>query len=173
MKKRIYLAVLSIMLAFSAVGCGDKEEKKEETVTVQSDLVEFVNDELPSIASYRDGAISSYNAYFATADVDTAAFLSDLQSTMIPNMETYIAELTAIEVATDEVTALKSLYLQSAEKQCEAMRLVASAISEQNPEYLDQADTLIAEAQSLLTQYESDLKILAIDNDVEIVGSFE
>lgn len=172
MKKRIYLALLSLVLVFAATGCGDKKEE-EKTVSVQEDLVEFVNDELPAIETYRSTAVNSYNAYFVSEDIDTAVFLSDLQSTMIPNMETYITELTAVEVATEDVAALKDLYLQAAEKQCEAMRQVATAISEQDPQYLEQADTLIEEAQSLITQYESQLKILAIDNDVQINGSFE
>ncbi len=173
MKKKIYLALLSVALVFSAVGCGDKNKEKDEQVSVQEDLVEFVNEELPAIETYRSTAVNSYNAYFVSEDIDTGVFLSDLQSTMIPNMETYIAELTAVEVATEEVTALKDLYLQAAQKQCEAMQQVATAISEQDPQYLEQADTLIAEAQSLITQYESQLKILAIDNDVQINGSFE
>ena len=87
-------------------------------------------------------------------------------------MQNYINSLTAIEVSTDEVKNLKDLYLQSAQKQLDAMNKVAAAINEENPDYLTEADSLIKESEDLILQYQTQLRTLALDNDIVINGSF-
>lgn len=169
MKKKIFTAVLILSLSVSMIGCGKKGSDKD---SLKNDIIEFVNDELPSISEDRDNAIDIYNSYFTTEDVDMDNFLVNLKESALPKMQTYITNLTAIEVSTDEVSGLKDLYLQSSQKQYEAMTLVVSAIEGENPEYLTLADSLIDESKSLLTQYESQLKILAVDNNITINGTF-
>ena len=95
-----------------------------------------------------------------------------LNTKALPGMEEYITELSAIEVATSEVSNLKDLYLQSSRKQYEAMVLVVSAIEGENPNYLSQADSLIAESEALLIQFDSQLKLLSSENNITINGSF-
>lgn len=170
MKKKIYILAFVMVFAVLTVGCGKKKDSPEDVL--KNDIVEFVNEELPAIQADRDNAIDIYNSYFAEEYVDMDKFLADLKNNALTDMETYIANLSAIEVSTDEVAALKDLYLQSSRKQYEAMKLVISAIEGENPEYLTQADGLIQESKSLLTQYESQLKILAVDNGITINGTF-
>lgn len=170
MKKKIYVAALALALVCSVTGCGKKEE--DPKAEIQQDIVAFVNDELPAISADRDNAISIYNTYFSVEDLDIQSFLSDLRGTAIPDMETYTANLSAVETKTEEVAELKNLYLQCAQKQCDAMKMVASAIEEENPEFLTQANTMIDEAFGLLVQYESQLRALAIENDIDINGTF-
>ncbi len=170
MKKKLFAVIFTFVLACAAVGCGKKED--DAKTKIQRDVVTFVNESLPAISSDRDTAIAIYNTYFTAEDIDLQNFLGQLQDEAIPYMETYIANLTAIETQTDEVAALKDLYLQCAQKQCDAMKMVASAIEEENPEFLTQAETMIADAASYLNQYESELRLLAIDNDITINGTF-
>ncbi len=169
MKKKIYAVIMTLALACAMVGCGKKDNNDNK---VQEDITTFVNDSLPAISEDRDNAIAVYNSYFTGEDVDIQQYLKDLQDTAIPDMETYITNVTAIETNTDEVAGLKDLYLQSVQKECDAMKMVASAIEEDNVEFLTQADTMMGEATSFMTQYQSQLKILAIDNDITINGSF-
>lgn len=170
MKKKIYLAMLSAVLIFTAFGCGKKEE--DPTKQLKEDLVGFVNEDMAAIQADKDEAVSIYNSYFNTENMDPEQFYSDLSETAIPKIETYIENLKAIEVETEEVAALKELYLQGSQKQYEAMQLVALSLSEENPDYLVDANARISESKSYFIQYESQLKILAIDNGIEIVGSF-
>ena len=170
MKKKIYAVIMTLALACAMVGCGKKDNNDNK---VQEDITTFVNDSLPAISEDRDNAIAVYNSYFTGEDVDIQQYLKDLQDTAIPDMETYITNVTAIETNTDEVAGLKDLYLQSVQKECDAMKMVASAIEEDNVEFLTQADTMMGEATSFMTQYQSQLKILAIDNDITINGSFK
>lgn len=169
MKKKIYAVIMTLALACAMVGCGKKGNDDNK---VQEDITTFVNDSLPAISGDRDNAIAVYNSYFTGEDVDIQQYLKDLQDTAIPDMETYITNVTAIETSTDEVAGLKDLYLQSVQKECDAMKMVVSAIEEDNVEFLTQADTMMGEATSYMTQYQSQLKILAIDNDITINGSF-
>jgi 2-hydroxy-3-keto-5-methylthiopentenyl-1-phosphate phosphatase len=93
--------------------------------------------------------------------------VSILQDTAIPAMENCITTISNIEVATDEVKALKDSYLQSVQKECEAMKMVVSAIDGENADYLTQADSLIAEAATLRSDYQT--KLQAIANEQGIV----
>lgn len=170
MKKNLFAVILTLVFACVAVGCGKKED--DTKTKIQKDVVTFVNESLPAISADRDLAISIYNTYFTAENIDLQSFLGDLQETAIPGMESYIANLTAIETQTDEVAGLKELYLQCAQKQCDAMKMVASAIEEENPEFLTQAETMIKEAASYMNQYESELRLLAMDNDITINGTF-
>jgi len=171
MKKKIYIAAMILSLSAALCGCGKKDEKKDDTVSVKDDVVEFVNEELTAIESDRTNAIAIYNSYFASEDIDLAVFVTNMNDSAIPSMETYISNLTAIEVDTDEVMALKNLCLQSAQKQHDAMKKVVLAVEEQNPEYLTEAETLITEAESSMIQYESELRLLAVDHGITIQGS--
>ena len=126
MKKRVYIAVVTLALASLFAGCGKKSA--DAAVSVKDDVVEFVNEELPA----------------AKADHDNA-----------------------IGIATDEVKALKDSYLQSVQKECEAMKMVVSAIDGENADYLTQADSLIAEAATLRSDYQT--KLQAIANEQGIV----
>ena len=158
MKKRVYIAVVTLALASLFAGCGKKSA--DAAVSVKDDVVEFVNEELPAAKADHDNAIGIYNAYFAgSSDQDLDAFKTSLQDTAIPAMENCITTISNIEVATDEVKALKDSYLQSVQK--------VSAIDGENADYLTQADSLIAEAATLRSDYQT--KLQAIANEQGIV----
>lgn len=175
MKKIIIFVSLMTVAACGLVGCGKDKSKGQESkdVSVQQDIVEFVNEEVPAIRTYRDSAIATYNSYFEESNMDTDTFLQELTTSAMPDMQTFIDKLEDVDIDTAEVEELRGLYVSSAQKQYDAMELVTKAIQEENPDYLTQADLLIAEAENLLSQYESQLKLLCIDYDVEINGSFE
>lgn len=169
MKKKIYLATLVLTIACAMVGCGKKEKQETTEADVKSDVVEFVNEELPGIKTSVDQAVGVYNAYFAAEEKpELAEFKSQLETDAIPVMETAIVDLNAVEVATTEVTELKSLYLQSIQKEFEAMKMVVSAIDGENADYLTQADGLIAESQELMNQYQTKLQTLAGEQGIAV-----
>ncbi|MBR1816645.1 MAG: hypothetical protein IJ763_08090 [Lachnospiraceae bacterium] len=171
--KKFYIMLITLCTICSLAACGKKdEEKKDEYAEIKADVIEFVNTELPAIEGDRNTAVSIYNSYFASDDVNIEQFSSDLQNTAIPTMETYMNNLNNIEVSTDEVKNLKDLYVQSAQKQLDAMNMVATSINEQDPDYLTQADSLIDESESLLLQYQTQLRTIALDAGITINGDF-
>lgn len=173
MKKKLYIISMMVCLICLVTGCGKKKKTDDDpSAAVKDDVVEFVNEKLPAIEGDRDNAVAIYNSYFQSENVDLEQFSSDLQGTAIPAMETYINNLSNIEVSTDEVKELKDTYLQSAEKQLEAMNKVAASINEQNPDYLTEADALIKESENLIVQYQTQLRTIAMDTGITINGSF-
>lgn len=173
MRKKIYVMFMMMTMLFAFSGCGkDKDENVSEEVSVQDDIVNFVNVELAGIMTYRDTAIESYNSYFVEENVNVSEFLTELEVAAIPNMESFVSGLEKVQVDTPEVQELKDMYLESANMQLEAMKMVVTAIKEENPDYLAEADILISDAGEIMIQYESKLKLLCIDYDVDINGSF-
>ena len=174
MKKKLYIMALMVCIIGMFAGCGKKKEEdtSDPNAELKDDVIEFVNNKLPAIEGDRNNAVAIYNTYFESDDVNIEQFSSDLQGTAIPAMETYITNLSNIEVKTDEVKALKDLYLQSAQKQLDAMNKVAAAINEQNPDYLTEADALIDESEDLILQYQTQLRTIAMDTGITVNGSF-
>lgn len=151
-------------------GCG----KKEETVdnTVKDDLVEFVSVELPSIQEERDNAINKYNECFNNDSISPDDFLAALENEAVPELTSYIDKLNAIEVTSDEVKELKDAFYNSSSKQLEAMNYVVVALKEKDAESLNKAEACLNESASYLTNYETQLKTLAAEYNIEIVGDF-
>ena len=169
MKKRTYIAALTIALACTFAGCGKKGDTQEKTVDVKSDVIEFVNEELPAVKADHDSAIATYNAYFAEGnEQDLNAYKASLQESAIPTMENCIAAINGIEVETEEVRELKNVYLQSIQKEYEAMKMVVSAIDGQNADYLTQADSLISEAATLMGDYQTKLQTIAGEQGIVV-----
>lgn len=171
MKKKICIILTGLMMVCSLAACGkdNKEEKPaDEGVTVQEDLVEFINDELPGIAENKDNALSIYNSYFTGDSIDNDALVTDLKNNAIPSMETYISELNDIEVDTAEVEEIKQLYMMGVQKQYEAMKMVVNAIENEMPDYLVQAEALIVEAQIYMGDYEAKVVEIASNNNITI-----
>jgi hypothetical protein len=172
--KRLGIVLVSVSLMGGLAGCGSKtsEEAADPYAELRNEVVTFVNEDLAAISSERDEAVSVYNAYFTSDNKEPDAFLSTLNNDAIPKMQNFVNELDAIETTSEEVTNLKNLYLQGSQKQLDAMNKVAQAISEENTDYLTEADTDITDSKSYFTQYESQLKLIAIDCNITINGSF-
>ena len=164
MKKRFYIMALALAMVVSIAGCGKKKDDKEtadSTAAIRDDIVEFVDVEFNDIRSDWDEAIADYNTFFEGDMKDSKQFASDLQTTTIPKIDKFITNLDAISVESSEAEYLRSLYKIGAEKQRDAMNMVALAIEEESQEYLEQADALIAEANGYLETYDSELTKLA------------
>jgi len=170
-KKKICIFVTGVMMACTLIACGkDKapEAVEEEVNVVQEDLVEFINEELPAIAADKNNALAVYNSYFTGADIDNDALVADLKANVLPSMETYITNLSAIQVDTPEVEEIKQMYLVGIQKQYEAMKMVVNAVENQMPDYLVQAEALIVEAEIYMSDYEAKVIEIANNNNITI-----
>lgn len=167
MKKKVYTVMLTLAFACLLTGCGKKDKQDEAGTDVKADVIEFVNEELPTAKADHDSAIAIYNAYFAEgSNQDLEAYKSSLQDNAIPTMEKCIQTISGLEVQTDEVKALKDSYLQSVQKEYEAMKMVVSAIDGENADYLTQADSLISEAATLMSDYQTKLQTIANEQGI-------
>lgn len=172
MKKKLYIVALTLAMVVAVAGCGKKKDKEEvkadPTIAIRDDVVEFVDVEFKNVRSDWDEAIADYNKFFEGDMKESKQFAADLKSTIIPKLDKFITNLDAISVESSEAEYLKSLYKIGAEKQRDAMAMVASAIEEESQDYLDQADDLIAEANGYLETYDSELQKLASEYNFTI-----
>lgn len=169
MKKKLYIIGVTAALACALAGCGKKDTTADAGASVKDDVIEFVNVELPTAKADHDSAIATYNAYFADgSNQDLATYKDALQNTAIPTMEKCITTISGLETETDEVKALKDTYLQSVQKEYEAMKMVVSAIDGENADYLTQADSLISEAASLMNDYQTQLQTIANEQGIVV-----
>lgn len=173
--KSIAAVTLAFSMMFSVVACGKGEaDNKDEATTeadnstvVKEELVKFINEDLPSIAPDRDAAVAIYNSYFEEdSELTTDDWHTKLVNEAKVDYEVYMHSLNEIEVSTDEVANLKSIFVQSAQAQSDAIGLVISALDEGNADYLEQASQKMAESKDYMSQYETQL--ISLCNTYEI-----
>ena len=91
MKKRVYIAVVTLALASLFAGCGKKSA--DAAVSVKDDVVEFVNEELPAAKADHDNAIGIYNAYFAGSSDQDLCRIPQFQQWRIVSQRFLISRL--------------------------------------------------------------------------------
>ena len=103
MKKKFMTFLLALSMVLLFVGCGKKDEEEVATEaaagtkSVQEEIVQFVNTDLPAIAADRDSAVNIYNQYFADgSDQDSEAWRSKLETEALVSYNTYLDNLNAL-----------------------------------------------------------------------------
>lgn len=175
--RRYILLLLTVVLTFVMCGCGKKKAEapvEEDNSAVKKEIVQLVNNDLPSIAHDRDEAVEIYNQYFADgAKVDNETWREQLESTALVSYDRYMSNLDALTYENSEVTNLKDIYKKSASCQRDAIEEVIDAIKSGSPEKLDDAKQSISDSKTYLTMYEDELNQLCTKYGINIVGQFQ
>lgn len=162
MKKIAVMIVLTgIMLCTAACGKGD---------AVKDDLYTYLSNMQP-IQELQKEAINEYNGYVNNNDSNSQELLTALQSSIIPKYENYLTELNAVAAETEEVQNVKTVCLNGANKQMDALKKVAEAIESCDTDILAEADALITESETIFTDYENQLNTLAGEHDISLVNN--
>lgn len=166
MKKKIKKLTAAIILAglmICITACGKSD-------AVKDDLYTYLND-MQSVQELQKEAINEYNGYVNNADANSQELLTALQSSIIPKYEDYLTQLNAVTAETEEVQNVKIVCVNGANKQMDALKKVAEAIEACDTDILSEADALITESETILTDYESQLNTLAGEHDISLVNS--
>ena len=155
MKRRLLMTMMAMVLAFSFTGCGNKKADETTATTeaaseVKDEFIKFVGTDIPK--------------------VDTDALLKDLTDNLLPNYKTFLDDIQAIEVKTDEVKALKDQYYDAMNAQYEAMQKVEAAVKDKNKDIQTEAQKLLSDAQSKYTAYNDAVYALAQKENVTLNG---
>ena len=174
MKKKLLVVCMTVAMMFSFAGCGKKEQTETETVTeagitVGAEVEQFINRDLPSIASDRDKAVRLYKAYFEK-NMDSEQWLGSLENEAITSYDSYLEKLRAFEYTTSEVQNLQNQYIQSAELQRNAIQDVIDGIKNSDSSYFDSAEEKIEQSETYMAQYKDSLKTVCADNGITIKG---
>ena len=159
-KLAAWTALVGLMIGITACGKAD---------AVKDDLYTYLN-EMAEIQDLQKEAISEYNSYVTSEEADSQQLLTALNSSIIPKYESYLAELNAVTPATEDVQNVKAVCVDGANKQMDALRKVAEAITACDTDILNEADKLIVEAETIFADYESQLNVLANEHEITLTN---
>ncbi|MBE6694028.1 MAG: hypothetical protein E7589_04620 [Ruminococcaceae bacterium] len=151
------IAVAAVILAIVLFGGED---------AVQSDLLDYINNDMTDVSALDSDVVDLYNK--AKNSVNDYTMYQILCDEVIPKSKELIEKAEAVEIGTDEVKAAHELYLDAINKQNQALTLMLSALENQDYTVLTQANEKLDESRRLMRDYESELKALAKEHDVEI-----
>ena len=179
MMKKLLTLSLCFILVLSFAGCGKKEEDVTEDaavtddagVTVEEEIVKFVNTDLPDISTEKDEAVATFNKYF-NGCVDASAWAGELESSALVNFDTFLTNIDALSYTNAEVNNLKDLYRKSVTSERDAVQDVILAINNVDTESLSTASQEIADANTYLTMYQDELISLCDKYNIVTVGEF-
>ena len=176
MKRRLLMTMMAMVLAFSFTGCGNKKADETTATTeaaseVKDEFIKFVGTDIPKMDTEEAEIMKKFNSYFAEGTaVYTDALLKDLTDNLLPNYKTFLDDIQAIEVKTDEVKALKDQYYDAMNAQYEAMQKVEAAVKDKNKDIQTEAQKLLSDAQSKYTAYNDAVYALAQKENVTLNG---
>lgn len=161
--KYIILSLTVIGLFSSLTACGKSDPVKD-------DLYSYL-DQMEEVQTLQQQAINEYNSYVNDSESDSQELYTALNDSIIPAYESYMEQLNAVAPETEEVQNVKAVCIEGADKQLEALNKVKEAIEACDTNMLVEADTLIAEAESIFTDYENQLSTLASEHEISLVSS--
>ena len=176
MKRRLLMTMMAMILAFSFTGCGNKKADEATATTeaaseVKDEFIKFVGTDIPKMDTEEAEIMKKFNSYFAEGTaVYTDALLKDLTDNLLPDYKTFLDDVQAIEVKTDEVKALKDQYYDAMNAQYEAMQKVEAAVKDKNKDIQTEAQKLLSDAQSKYTAYNDAVYALAQKENVTLNG---
>jgi hypothetical protein len=140
---------LSIVFALALAACSGDE--------VQKDLINYINTELPKVATLEDEAIDAYGSVAGENYKNDSIMYATINETVIPKYEQFYGKLSSVHPATKEVTIMHEEYVKAAKDQLEGFKLISLAIEKQDPEIIKQGNADIDEAKNLLDLWRKDL----------------
>lgn len=166
MKKLVKYIILSLSVVglFSGLtACGKSDPVKDDLYTYLEQMEE--------IQTLQQQAINEYNSYVNNSESDSQELYNALNDSIIPTYESYIEQLNAVAPETEEVQNVKAICVEGANKQLEALNKVLEAIGACDTNMLLEADTLIADSESIFADYENQLSTLASEHEISLVSS--
>ena len=133
---------------------------------VQDDLLDYINNDIVEIAELETEVNELYEE--ARSSSNDYILYQSLMDNIIPKSKKLIEKAEAVEIETDEVREVHELYLDAINKQDQAFTLMLSALENQDYAIVTQANEKLDEARKLMRDYQSALKKLAKEHDVEL-----
>jgi hypothetical protein len=140
--------LLSLLLVSLFVSC---------TVTVQDDLLNYINVELPKLADLESQATKAYASVSGENYQNDSLMYYTIQQNVIPPYEEFNSIIKTIKPSSPEVQAMHNEYVEAAKDQLEAFHLVLEAIEKQDPEIINKANEDLDKAQQLIIYWRKDL----------------
>ena len=177
MRRRFLVTMMALAMAFSLTACGGKKNDTETAATteaaseVKDELIQFVGTDIPNVETEEAEIMTKYNSYFAEGTtIDTDALLKDLTDNLLPKYKTFLSDIEAISLKTDEVKDLRDKYFDAMNTQYQALQKVETAIKDKDKDVQTEAQKLLSDAQSKYTAYNDAVYALAQQENVTLKG---
>ncbi|MBX2914774.1 MAG: hypothetical protein KF856_05815 [Cyclobacteriaceae bacterium] len=160
MKNLIYFPMLLVLLQ-----CGPNP--------VQQDLLNYINVEMPKVATLETEAIEAYASISGENYQGDSLMYFTITETVVPKYEEFYSILKNIKPATAEVANLHKQYIQAAADQLEAFKLILDAIEKQDATIITQANDDLAEGRALLKMWRTNLDSACVKHNVVFTNNDE
>lgn len=158
--KKGLMAIVGLFMIALLSGCsGDP---------VQEDILNYVNKELKDAAKFESAAITAYESVTGANFTDDQTLYDALTNEVMPNYEKLLKELDSIAIETDELKEIHDIYIDGAEIQYKAFTVILQAIEEQDDDLIEEANGMLTDAETLISDYQNKLDKLANEHDVDI-----
>lgn len=138
MKKLFYCFTLIIMLTLLS-GC---------YIVDKSELYNYINDDIAEVINIEDEVISQYETAKTSRD-----FFHKLDNEIIPKYSDFLNQLTGINTNSSVINEAHRLYINGAEKQLYAFKLLKEGLGNNDNNAVDKANALLKESNSLMQSY--------------------
>lgn len=153
MKKLLYLPLLLVLLKCSPD-------------PVQQDLLNYINVEMPKVATVETEAITAYESVSGENYQNDSIMYFTMVETVLPKYQEFYTTLESIKPATEEVASLHKEYIHAAADQLEAFKLIIEAIEKQDAQIITRANEDLAEGRALLKMWRADLDSACLKHNV-------
>ena len=139
-------------------------------LSVQTDLLTYINDYLPTVIDYENAAVTSYGSVSGdnfTNDYDMHAALTD---EIIPNYQKLIEGLDgfSVKLKTDEIKELNAKYIEVAKTNMSAFVILENMIETEDESKAEDFNERLEKGQILLGEWQAKLRALCNEHEVQM-----
>lgn len=164
MRRAISVFVISVLLLFLFCGCSNSAKDN-----VKSDLIQYVQTDLPGIKGEETAAVEKYNEVCSNIkNMDRSEVVAAFQDTIIPNYTTFCSNLEKLAPKTQEVQTLKEEYVSGVKLQLEGMKELQKAIEDNSSDAAKAANDKITEGKTKIEAHRTAVVQLATAHDITV-----
>jgi hypothetical protein len=139
-------------------------------LSLQSDLLTYINDCMPAIVDYENAAVTSYSSVSGenyTSDLDLYKALTDV---VIPNYRKLAEGLEgfSVKLKTDEVRKLNETYIEAVKTNMSAFVLLENLLDTQDASKAGDFNERLEKGQMLIGEWQAELHALCNENGVQV-----
>lgn len=155
--------IISLLALLSIISCSNP---------TQDELIQYINTELPKIATMEKNATDKYDRVVGENFKDDATFYKTLNEEVIPKYKKFIEALEDISknLNDPEVIKLNETYIDAANTQYSAFTTMLAAIDAQDLTLMSQANEKLDMGRKLMRQWQLNLKTLAKKHNIKLTN---
>jgi hypothetical protein len=139
-------------------------------LNVQSDLITYFNEYLPSVIDYENTATAAFGSVSGENYTDDLTMSKMLTGTVIPNYRKLVEELNEFpaKLKTAEVRELNAKYREAAETTMNGFLMLENILDNQNADKVEEANSILEKGRLLAEKWVAEFQSVCEENDVQL-----